>query len=210
MALISPSIPAPGDPAGVGSSEATVSAALAVIVNAINGGLDDVNLSAALRPFVKPDWGGTLPSTPADGQIYDYVAGASNGIIWRLRYRAAATTMPWECIGWSNYLRSGVFNGPTAYGNTDLPGVKVPLAGDYTVQAEVRPNVNDTDAAIAIRSGNSTLCYQDKYTSGSSIVTLPYPIHIAAPGTIPFNVNRSTAGSLGFAWMIASPIRVSA
>lgn len=47
MGLISPTLPTPGDPRG--TEEADVGAALQTILNAINGGLDAANLTAAFQ-----------------------------------------------------------------------------------------------------------------------------------------------------------------
>lgn len=41
----------------------------------------------------------TLPSSPVDGQEVYFAADASNGVIWHLRYRDAATGYKWEYVG---------------------------------------------------------------------------------------------------------------
>ena len=42
----------------------------------------------------------SLPATPTDGQEVYYLADAANGVIWHLRYRAAATgAFKWEFVG---------------------------------------------------------------------------------------------------------------
>jgi len=81
--------------------------------------------------------GTTLPATPTDGQEYDYIADATNGVIWRLRYRAASTsTHKWEFVGgsplqatWPNFGQLTL----TANTWTRLGSVQIvcPLAGDY-------------------------------------------------------------------------------
>jgi hypothetical protein len=45
----------------------------------------------------------SLPSSPVDGQVIDYVADATNGVVWRFRYRSAsASAYKWEFIGGGN------------------------------------------------------------------------------------------------------------
>ena len=85
--------------------------------------------------------GTTLPASPTDGQEYDYIADATNGIIWRLRYRSAsASTHKWELIGGaflSAFLNEtqavtiAVANGYQFV--TKSPSLTIPVAGDYTV-----------------------------------------------------------------------------
>src|SRR4051794_15998509 len=80
----------PTSPAGVlsgdfGTSEAELLAALAA---------QQVLVSA-------------LPSSPSDGQVVNYLADGTNGIVWRLRYRAASgSAYKWEYVG-GGFLRVG-------------------------------------------------------------------------------------------------------
>lgn len=81
----------------------------------------------------------TLPASPADGQECYFVADSANGVIWHLRYRAAATgSFKWEFVGGPGLYAEGVGQqtvaGTGAY--VDLPGgpaVTLPLAGDYDI-----------------------------------------------------------------------------
>src|SRR5262245_45243545 len=83
--------------------------------------------------------GSTLPASPADGQQYDYVADAANGVVWRLRYRSASTsTFKWAFLGGADrtdvYGEAQPLGFPVAntwYGLTKSPIVTLPLAGDY-------------------------------------------------------------------------------
>lgn len=137
MSLIAPTIPPPGDPAGVGVSEAQVSSALTTIVNAVNGGLDLVNLSSTLQAFVRPPFVTALPSSPQDQQEIFFVANNAAGVVWHLRYNnASSSPYKWESVGSQSALSSqsnstGAVTS-TAYG-ASLMSVTVPLAGDYEV-----------------------------------------------------------------------------
>lgn len=83
-----------------------------------------------------------LPGSPTDGQevVYQNAGMATDGIAWRLKYRAgSASAYKWECIGgvpWSAAVdtsettAAGVFTDLTTVG----PDITVPLGGDYYVQ----------------------------------------------------------------------------
>lgn len=85
----------------------------------------------------------TLPASPVDGQECYFVANATNGVVWRLRYRAAsASAFKWEFVGGApDYLGmpSGTgLTSPSAI--TAVPGSPtwtVPLAGDYFVDTSM-------------------------------------------------------------------------
>lgn len=79
-----------------------------------------------------------LPSNPADGQEVYYLADATNGIIWHLRYRAgSASAYKWEGVGRqeplyvedATQLAVSVVN---AYGeHGTVMRITAPLAGEY-------------------------------------------------------------------------------
>lgn len=100
---------------------------------------------------------GALPSSPVDGQRIYYLADASNGIIWTLRYRAYAldgvTVNPspykWEVLGQPTAIHA--FSAPAVSTNsgtyvalTTPISVTTPLAGDYDVEisADIGPAGN--------------------------------------------------------------------
>jgi hypothetical protein len=91
------------------------------------------------NPLVAPAVVTSLPSSPVDGQEIRYLADATNGIIWNLKYRAAsASAYRWEVIGGSALFAEVAPEESTtagAYGalTTAGPSVTVPLAGDYDV-----------------------------------------------------------------------------
>jgi hypothetical protein len=84
----------------------------------------------------------SLPGAPVDGQEINYVADSANGIIWKLKYRAAsASAYKWEFVGGSSldaYVDAGENYAGVGYGNaaTVGPSVTVPLAGNYDVTLE--------------------------------------------------------------------------
>jgi hypothetical protein len=80
-----------------------------------------------------------LPLSPFDGQVVDFLADDTNGIVWRLRYRvSSASSYKWEFVGGAG-LHAAVdvreSTSSTAYTNltTTGPTVTPPLAGDYVI-----------------------------------------------------------------------------
>lgn len=90
---------------------------------------------SSLRPPVVTG----LPGSPVDGQEIYFQADATNGVIWRLRYRAAsASAYKWEFLG-GGALHS-VVPAQESFANTNWanlatfgPFVSLPLAGDYEI-----------------------------------------------------------------------------
>lgn len=82
----------------------------------------------------------SLPGSPVDGQRCLYLADATNGVVWDLRYRSAsASAYKWECVGGAP-LMSGVATAvnKSAGAAGDLsgsagPSITVPLSGDYEI-----------------------------------------------------------------------------
>ena len=94
---------------------------------------------AWLRGFLGSRVVTALPSGPYDGQEVYYVADSTNGVVWHLVYRAAASgSFKWEFVGGSP-MRAVVVTreSTTSLTYADLatagPAVTVPLAGDYLV-----------------------------------------------------------------------------
>lgn len=84
----------------------------------------------------------TLPTTGlVEGMVYDYVADATNGIIWRVKYNTAEATNKWEFVGGSSLFAETQSNLTfearlnTSYGDlaTVGPAIAVPRAGDFDV-----------------------------------------------------------------------------
>ena len=97
-----------------------------------------VNDVIALNSAAPSDIVTALPVSPIDGQIIYYNADATNGNVWQLRYRSAASgSYKWEFVGGSKLL-STADGGTTGTGASfaDLasgtaPSISLPLTGDY-------------------------------------------------------------------------------
>lgn len=82
-----------------------------------------------------------LPVSPVDGQMVAYGADPTNGVIWWLRYRSAASgSYKWEYIGGPSIQADGsdVFSAGTASTTyvsiAGSPSITLPLSGDYLIE----------------------------------------------------------------------------
>jgi Concanavalin A-like lectin/glucanases superfamily len=82
----------------------------------------------------------TLPPAPVDGQEIYYVADATNGIIWHLRYRAASphpykwetvAAMPMQAVVLTTGTRADAAQGHAS--DVQGPGIFAPLSGQYMI-----------------------------------------------------------------------------
>jgi len=78
----------------------------------------------------------SLPGAPVDGQEVYYLADVTNGVIWHLRYNAAAAK--WQYLGGSplQVTQTGSSGQSTANNTTwtdltGMPTLTIPLAGSY-------------------------------------------------------------------------------
>ena len=66
-----------------------------------------------------PSWSlalvSTLPASPTDGQMINYLANPTNGVVWQFRYRTASVnTEKWEFVGGSCLSNSNAAAAETA------------------------------------------------------------------------------------------------
>ena len=102
----------------------------------------------------------SLPSSPADGQEIRFLADATNGIVWNLRYRLASSSpYKWEFIG-GNPLVSGIAAqvGPSsANAYSYVPGtdaqITIPLAGEYLIEVSCSCRTSGAVAGDIIQMG---------------------------------------------------------
>jgi len=169
----------------------------------------------------------TLPPTPIDGQEIRFLADATNGVVWNLRYRAASSSAyKWELIGGSP-LYAEVMALETVNSTTyvDLatvgPAVALPLAGDYMVTIGARiwgdqPNSNpvmsyaigataavDADALdhnqVAPAGAFALTASRERRKTGLGAVTLTAKYK---RGTVACSLNAMNR------WMSVRPVRV--
>lgn len=144
----------------------------------------------------------SLPTSPDDGQELRFLADATNGVIWNLRYRAAsASTYKWEFIGGQRLraLNSGAHlnfstTGVGTYAAvTNGPTLAVPLAGDYafnlnsdaaiaaTVLTDLRTTANTTAGTVSARPAAYVASVAGSLVTLNAVGRI---LGIAASGTI--------------------------
>lgn len=168
----------------------------------------------------------SLPATPFDGQEVSFqnAAMATNGVIWRLRYRAAsASVYKWECVGGPPLVSvvnaaESLANATTSDLGTLGPDLTAPLAGEYLVAWGARIQL----AAAGIAEGWMVLTIGGASTglTASFLATAQYGggsvimdgVRVAVGAGALFRCRYATQGSLQFMfqtrWLRVTPVRV--
>jgi len=113
----------------------------------------------------------SLPSSPVNGQDCYYLADATNGVVWHLKYRSAsASTFKWEFVGGGS-LHAEVATmesrgAITTYADlaTVGPSVTVPVAGEYEIAFGARvqtPSVVGQSGNVSVSIGGVTAVVAD-------------------------------------------------
>lgn len=168
----------------------------------------------------------TAGSPILDGQEIYYVADATNGIVWHLKFRAAsASAYKWEFVGGAMLMHDLQATGTETTGSTGYtditttgPTLTAPLAGDYMIDYGMQ---YFTDTAFA---GNFSALWLGtaSVVANSSCGGTPSnanEVHSAARSRSLFGLAASqevrmrylvTAGTGSFSkrWMRMTPIRV--
>ena len=172
-------------------------------------------------------FGSTLPTSPTDGQYFNYQADAANGVIWTLRYNASsASAYKWEFIGGSPMSRvvmnqegSVPLVANTWTDITTVMTVTTPVAGDYIIRASAQMQVQFA-SINAIGVANTAAGVPTTSTS-TYISTNTQPATLAmnerrnaVPASTPLTMRFLTtnASASGFAWakcLTVVPVRVA-
>lgn len=105
-----------------------------------------------------------LPTSPSDGQTVHFqsAAMASAGVVWQLRYRAAASgPYKWEFVGGSGLHAGGgyITSSATTYlAGTAGPGLALPLAGEYEadISGRLYQAANGAGSAVYLGLGDGS------------------------------------------------------
>ena len=140
----------------------------------------------ALAAAVMPTPVTVLPSNPFDGQEVLYLADATNGVVWHLKYRkGSASAYKWEYVGGAPLVSqslAGVTSASIATSTwsaiASAPSITVPLAGDYDFinVAGVQPNTAAATVATGVKVGatepaiNTNAAYQYMGTPAANVV----------------------------------------
>ncbi len=87
--------------------------------------------------------GTTFPTSPSEGQVFTYIADATNGVLWSFVYHATGSSYDWWFTGGAPLLgtvTTSQTRANAAYGDlaTVGPAVVLPFAGDYMVTLGAR------------------------------------------------------------------------
>ncbi len=188
---------------------------------------DGVNGSAEPVPEVT-----SLPTNPVNRMVVDYVADATNGVVWRFRYRAAsASANKWETVGGTSLYNetSGATTASDTLVSVSGPSIVVPLTGDYRFtygfygmlsgatnggSAEAQCRVAATATGRVCRAGTDTNIGADgaRFTN---VMTITGPHAVTAGNTVDVYGRRNSAGAgggtayLNNMWLDIQPVRVS-
>lgn len=136
--------------------------------------------------------GTVLPASPVDGQSFYYVADATNGVVWHLRYRSASPSpYKWEFVGGGVlYTRDTATRNTssTTYQTTGSPTITLPRSGDYEIVfgAEFM--------GTAVNGANSF--YLGLHVNGAPVAELNSQYQVAgtsAPASYTYRHNGATA-----------------
>jgi len=108
---------------------------------------------------------GSYTVQPQDGDEVFYVADATNGVHWHLRYRSGQT-YPWEFVGGSSLTADKTsVSGNSSWQLTTGVGPAIPLAGDYDLTLSLGIWASRTTTASAGNVGASaSLAWPTKIT----------------------------------------------
>jgi hypothetical protein len=168
----------------------------------------------------------TLPASPYDGQVVAYAADAANGVLWQLRYRAAASgSYKWEFVGGTPLISPWVGAHVDATGGvwqtTDC-NVVVPLAGQYYARtmAEATAPANAayiwstqlaiSDVAIALTGGSVAGPNAGAVSTAHCIVIASPPFALAAGTRVDMQVKvEGVGGTFTRRQIELTPVRVA-
>ena len=177
-----------------------------------------INATSPTNPVVT-----TLPSSPVDGQECDYLADATNGVVWHLKYRAAdPTAHKWQFVGGPGLYATVAATESTASTTyaaltTAGPTCTVPLAGDYDIEigAYVRGNTFTASSLMSFDTNSGAVDSVSVQMDVASVnlgeslarVVRIVGFNAAVAVTSKYRTSAGTA-SFGNRYMRVTPVRV--
>jgi hypothetical protein len=174
----------------------------------------------------------SLPSSPVDGQIIDYVADSTNGVVWRFRYRSAsASVYKWEFIGGppnfslvgpTDYFGTRQTYSSTTFGDLSTvgPSFVTPFAGDWDCMYSAITETTNTSTNLRVwATGDSTSLgwnaqdtqvYSASQLNGNHAATIRRT-SLSSGSTIKLQYAVSNAGTTAYFWnrrLYVTPVRV--
>lgn len=171
----------------------------------------------------------SLPTSPADGTVIDYVADSTNGVVWRFRYRAASgSAYKWESVGMASpigqVLTGATTRAVSTYGDVAAGAMTtwtLPFAGDYRIEigANMAPGSAGHGMLVSFSVAGATALDTDAALAYFGAGTAPGHISVhnvalktglAAGTTIQpkFKAQGASAGAVDERYIWISPRRV--
>ena len=160
----------------------------------------------------------SLPGSPINGQECFYVADATNGRTWHLKYRSAASgSYKWDVVGGSPLTKYRVGGHLVAAdGQYDYINFTLPLAGDYLLGCDILGS-----SVVAAQYFTGTLkvdslgtvdpAFGISYSAGYSTTTgrnnAPF-VGVATADTARLMLFASNDSSFTYGALFAMPVRV--
>lgn len=162
-----------------------------------------------------------LPVSPVDGQECYFVADATNGVLWHLRYNAgSASAYKWEFVGGSSLIAENRASQTASAGAWVMganPSIALPLAGTYECSYATSLNTTAGGAGQAYvglyfggtRDDNGVLgTYSGVAGIATMIASSDYPKTIATPMAMQFGFYCAVANGFTSTVIAARPRRV--
>lgn len=160
------------------TEDAKIRAVLLELQQILNAGIDVTNLAASFAVVTPIAVVSVLPGAPIDGQEIFYLADATNGVVWHLKYRSAsASAYKWEYVGGADLSAEvATSEGTASLTYVDLttagPSITVPLAGDYDI----------SHGFAGLHATNNGACYSS-YTIGATAANDADLARVVQPST---------------------------
>lgn len=165
-------------------------------------------------------WVASLPASPFDGMVIDYVANNTGGVIWRFRYRSSASgSYKWQFVGGpplEHAVAADQGTASTSYVDLTGPELMVPLTGEYVVSWGASSYNSGTSSNLAaLRIGGSVSDANAAQVDAAAANKLGTHMRVLSrvaitAGTfaeIYYRVSGGT-GQFRHRWLTVTPIRV--
>lgn len=160
----------------------------------------------------------SLPGSPVDGQVIHFVADATHGVVWTLKYDLASGK--WRAVGAPAPLFDEVVASETTASTTYTtlttagPSVALPLAGDYMVEVGAEAFGSSTAAStlMSYQIGATAASDNDWYRVASAqAVTGSRPRRKTGLAAVTlaarYRVSGAITGTWANRWMRVTPIQ---
>jgi len=166
--------------------------------------------------------GTSLPATPVDGQLFEWVIDETQGIQWLMRYNAAAATYKWEFVGGpakqeKSDPEAAPGTLPTYIANG--PPITIPKSGQWAFEYGAMMFLGSGPGGIGALlaslltngvAGGRGLYYQHPNGTASDCSTVEQRV-VAKGATVSVGaaLQSGSTGSTQYRWLRWHPIRVA-